>query len=124
MEISSVDFSTEDTYDALTMNRHSWSGETYTPSVGDKIDGSIVWTSDFTVQGRGWKICSEINLAVIKAAKCPPMYTVSGLDGSPTGRVYMGRYLRSTTIKATEMHDYRPIYFSIQAPHGQRCGCG
>merc|ERR1712194_909972 len=54
--IGSVVFVTEKGYDKLTLSGQQYSGTTG-PAVGEFVEGSINWTSDYSVQASGWKIC-------------------------------------------------------------------
>ena len=58
--IKSVDFQTE-IYDKLTVNTQAYSGAIGPAAV--LATGSMSWTSDNSVQSKGWKICPEATTA-------------------------------------------------------------
>ena len=63
--MKSVDFQTESGYDKLTVNTQTYSGNIGPAAV--HVTGSMSWTSDDSVQKRGWKICPTVPTEVTTA---------------------------------------------------------
>jgi len=86
--ISSVDFDTEGNYDTLRVNGVSYSGSgAKAPSVGLLLSGDQLWTSDSSMNKKGWRICTRPNtggrrLRRLSSAKSSLLIS-AGVDGVP-----------------------------------------
>lgn len=54
-------FATENRFDVLLVNGNPYSGST--SPTGVSPTGDITWSSDFSVTGAGWKLCSQTSVA-------------------------------------------------------------
>jgi len=81
MFISSVDFLTEAGFDTLTLNEVGYSGTTR-PAVGLYVEGSMSWTSDYSEQKSGWKICHQALVPIWTAFENARAYGNGGLKST------------------------------------------
>lgn len=67
--VSAIDFSTELNYDKLTVNSVQYHGSVGPSNV--QPTGTITWTSDSSVNARGWKLC-PVATPLVASTTAPP----------------------------------------------------
>jgi len=81
VEITSEAFNTEQDYDKLQIGSHEYSGST---GPSGSVTGSITWSSDFSVQAGGWKICKGSGATPLAPTPGPTPAVTTAPTTAPT----------------------------------------